>query len=94
MAYYGPIGPAVQHISAVMEQELLTQIAPGSLVHTTRIGRGFLSCTAYNLARKGDVPFIITANHHPHGNGTCYREYRRLYRGADAVIALGQHGGG
>lgn len=58
MVYYVPIGPAVQHISAVMEQEVPMQIAPGSLVHTTRIGRGFLSRTGHNLARKGDSPFV------------------------------------
>jgi len=52
MVYHGLIGPAVQHISAFMEQKLLPKIAPGSLVHATRIRREFLSRAACNLAPK------------------------------------------
>jgi hypothetical protein len=52
MVYHGLIGPAVQHISAFMEQKLLPKIAPGSLVHATRLRREFLSRAACNLAPK------------------------------------------
>jgi glycosyltransferase involved in cell wall biosynthesis len=91
VTYYGSMSPAVRHISAFMEQKLLSKITPGSLVHATRIGREFLSRAACNVARKWNVPFVITANHHPRWNGPLYREYTRLYREADAVIALSNH---
>ncbi len=52
MVYHGLIGPAVQHISAFMEQKLLPKIAPGSLVHATRIRPEFLSRAACNFAPK------------------------------------------
>jgi hypothetical protein len=42
-----------------------------------------------------DLPtFVIIANHHAHWSGTYYPEYKRLYREADADIALSQRSGG
>jgi hypothetical protein len=52
MVYHGLIGPPVQHISAFMEQKLLSKIAPGSLVHTTRIRREFVSRAAVQSCAK------------------------------------------
>jgi glycosyltransferase involved in cell wall biosynthesis len=54
----------------------------------TRIGREFLARAALNFARRRDIPFIITPNHHPRWRGPLYREYDKIYCEADAVIAL------
>jgi hypothetical protein len=82
MTYYALMSPAVRNISAFMEQKLLSKTAPGSLVHATRIGREFFSRAACNVARKWNVLFVITANHHPRWNSPLYQEYTRLHQEA------------
>jgi glycosyltransferase involved in cell wall biosynthesis len=60
------------------------------LVHNVRIGREGLSFASLQVARKYDVPFVFTPVHHPRWVGWRYREFLRLYRLADRVIALTQ----
>ncbi len=91
LGYYGAMGTSVKHISSIIEHKLREHTSPPSLIHSTRIGREFLSRAACNLAAKQDIPFLISANHHPRWSGPLYREQTRIYGDADAVIALCEH---
>ena len=77
-------------IAEVIRPYFLHAAGEPSLVHVSRIGREFLARTALNFARRKDIPFVLTPNHHPKWHGWLYREYDRIYRAADAVIALTQ----
>ncbi len=63
-------------------------VGPVDLVHNGRIGREGLSFASLSLARKRGVPFVLTPVHHPRWGTWLHRHYQRLYRDADAVIAL------
>ncbi len=59
-----------------------------SVVHATRIGREFLVRTALDFAHRHQLPFVLTPVHHPRWRGYFYREYDKIYREADAILAL------
>lgn len=88
LAYYAAMGPAVRQISRLVSGEIPWPAQPPSLVHVSRVGREFLAVAVLNYARRHGVPFILTPNHHPRWHGHLYREYDKVYRQADAVIAL------
>lgn len=88
LGYYAMIGPAARKISACMLPYIEEMAASPQLVHATRNGREFISRAALELARKRDIPFVLTPNHHPRWKGYLYREYERIYREADALFAL------
>jgi glycosyltransferase involved in cell wall biosynthesis len=88
LSYYALIGPAVRRISACMLPYVENLAGAPSLVHATRNGREFLARTALSFARKHNIPFVLTANHHPRWKGFFYREYNKIYREADALFAL------
>ena len=88
LGYYALIGPAARKISAHMLPYLEEMAKGPQLVHGTRIGREFISRAALDFARKFDIPFVLTPNHHPRWKGYLYREYDRIYREADALFAL------
>jgi glycosyltransferase involved in cell wall biosynthesis len=72
-----------------MLEQHLVQFANGlDIIHNVRIGREPLSYASYQLARKKGIPFIFTPLHHPRWSGWLHRYYHRLYRDADALIAL------
>lgn len=58
------------------------------LVHAFRIGREPFNFAALEVARRRDIPFILTPHHHPRWGTLLHRHYHRLYRAADGVIAL------
>ncbi len=58
------------------------------LVHALRIGCEFLPEVALRYCRRHDLPFVITALHHPGWVGNKFRHYDRIFRAASAVIAL------
>lgn len=61
------------------------------LVHAVRLGREHLAVAAFRDARRRGVPFVLTPNHHPRWSGRRPDPvWRRLYRSADAVVALTQ----
>lgn len=88
LLYYGFMGISVRRISRL----IAPYVEPGrdvpSIVHATRNGREFLARAALDNARRRGIPFVLTPNHHPRWNGMLYREYKRIYREADALIAL------
>jgi glycosyltransferase involved in cell wall biosynthesis len=52
------------------------------------MGAEFLPAAALAHSRRLGVPFVITALYHPDWTGRKHRHYERIYRAADAVIAL------
>lgn len=88
LVYYSVIPAAVAAISGRMAPSFRTLSGHPDIVHASRIGREFIARTALDLARRRDIPFVLTPNHHPRWEGRLYREWDRIYREADAVIAL------
>jgi glycosyltransferase involved in cell wall biosynthesis len=82
------MGLSVRRLAALIGRELSRIPVSPSLVHASRIGREFLAQAALDLARRRQVPFVLTPNHHPRWHGLLYRQYDKIYRAADAVLAL------
>lgn len=87
-AYYVCMGLATKRISRRMLPYFEKLDPPPSIVHVTRNGREFLAQAALDYARCHGIPFVLTPNHHPRWKGFLYREYDRIYREADALVAL------
>jgi len=88
MAYYIAQRPALRRIAAALADQVRPWAARADLVHNCRIGREGLSFASLAVAREKDLPFVLTPVHHPRWGGWLHRHYHRLYRQADAVIAL------
>jgi len=88
--YYAAKGIAIDRISDVLLHKLVPLTDGVELVHNGRIGREGLSYASLKLARRLGVPFVFTPFHHPRWVGWNYKHYIRLYREADAVLALTQ----
>jgi glycosyltransferase involved in cell wall biosynthesis len=88
LSYYGLISPAVRKLSGYMLPYVENLAGVPSLVHATRNGREFLARASLNFARKRNIPFVLTTNHHTRWKGFLYREYKKIYREADALFAL------
>lgn len=88
LGYYLLMGPAVRTIAGFLEEFMERRVEVPSLVHATRIGREFIARAALDFARRHRIPFVLTPNHHPRWKGPLYREYGRIYREADALVAL------
>lgn len=87
-AYYALPGPALRRIAEALAREIVPWADSADLIHNCRIGREGLSAASLAVARRKGVPFVLTAVHHPRWGGWLHRHYHRLYRAADAVIAL------
>lgn len=87
-AYYILQQPAISRISDALASEIAPLAVGVDLIHNVRIGREGLSYASLNLARRHDIPFVFTPVHHPRWGSWWHRSYHRLYRQADAVIAL------
>lgn len=90
LGYYLLKGPAIDRISRQFLGHLEPLARDVDLIHNGRVGREGLSFASLRLARRLDVPFVLTPFHHPRWVGWNYRHYLRLYREADGVIALTQ----
>jgi glycosyltransferase involved in cell wall biosynthesis len=86
--YYPLMSLALPKIADILESYLTNYAQDKDLIHNVRIGREGLSYASYNLAKKLDIPFVLTPVHHPRWVGWRYREYIKLYQLADAVITL------
>jgi glycosyltransferase involved in cell wall biosynthesis len=86
-AYYGMITTACRHLARYTQERIEEFPYTPALIHATRIGREFMARAALDIARKRNIPFVITCNHHPRWKGRLYVEYDKIYREADAVIA-------
>jgi len=87
-AYYAAQSAALGRIATAFAAELAPWAATADVVHNCRIGREGLSYASLKVARDRGVPFVLTPVHHPRWGGWLHRHYHRLYRLADAVIAL------
>jgi glycosyltransferase involved in cell wall biosynthesis len=86
---YYPLMPwAVDQIGKILVGSLTSFVSSADLIHNVRIGREGLSYASWQLAKRWDVPFVLTPVHHPRWRGWRYRVYDKIYRQADAVIAL------
>ncbi len=91
VALYYPLKDiAVPGIARILGRRLAPLCGQPDIIHNGRIGREGISYASWQLARKLDVPFVLTPVHHPRWVGWFYHAYIRLYREADAVIALTQ----
>lgn len=85
-------GLAIDKISSIILQAFEDQwlISP-DVVHNCRIGREGISFASLKYARTKNIPFVLTPVHHPRWSGWFHRYYHKLYKQADAVIALTEH---
>lgn len=88
LTYYLFMNWAVGRIAASLCPYLECYATSVDLIHNVRIGREGLSVASLKTARRFNIPFILTPVHHPRWTGWKYREYLKLYRQANAVIAL------
>lgn len=88
LAYYPLQRWALPRLAAALTGQVTPFAARADLVHNCRIGREGLSYASLAVARARGVPFVFTPLHHPRWGGWLHRHYHRLYREADAVIAL------
>lgn len=88
--YYPLMGVALPPIAQVIVEQLEPLAKASDLIHNARIGREGLTCASLQVARRQDIPFVFTPVHHPRWVGWRYREYLKVYRQADALIALTQ----
>lgn len=88
--YYPCMPWAVKRLAGRLYPYLEPYVRAADLVHNVRIGREVLSYASLKLARKYDIPFVLTPVHHPRWTGWRYRVYLALYRQADGVFALTQ----
>ena len=86
--YYPLMGICLPEIAKVLERHLAAWVPNPEIIHNIRIGREPFSYASYSLAKKNDIPFVLTPLHHPRWSGWLHRYYLDLYRKADAVIAL------
>jgi glycosyltransferase involved in cell wall biosynthesis len=88
LIYYLLTDVALPPIAACLEPHLYLYAAQSDLVHNIRIGREALSYASLHVARRCDIPFVLTPVHHPRWVGWRYRAYNKLYRMADVILAL------
>ena len=86
--YYPLMSVALPRLAKVITDYLDYFARNADLIHNVRIGREGLTYASWKVARKRDIPFILTPVHHPRWVGWLYKEYNKLYKEADAVIAL------
>lgn len=86
--YYPLMDVSLPPIAAALRRHLEPLAHDVAIVHNIRIGREGLSQASLDLARGRRVPFVLTPVHHPRWVGWRYRVYLRIYREADAVVAL------
>ena len=86
--YYGLEGSAISKIGGTLFNRLDAVVEDVDIVNNGRIGRAPLSYASRSLARKRQVPFFLTAYHHPRWHGWFHRHFASLYRRSDGVIAL------
>jgi glycosyltransferase involved in cell wall biosynthesis len=86
--YWAAQGPAIERISRVVADRFVDLAESADLIHNCRIGREPLTAASLELARRRDIPFVLSPVHHPRWGTWLHRHYHRLYRAADAIVAL------
>jgi glycosyltransferase involved in cell wall biosynthesis len=86
--YYAFMDKTIPHIASFFERSIYPLAREFELIHNVRIGREPISYASFTVAKKLDIPFILTPVHHPRWHSWRHRAYINLYRNADAVISL------
>ena len=86
--YYPFMSAVLPPMAGMISRQLAPYAAKADLIHSVRIGREGLSYASHQLAHTHNIPFVLTPVHHPRWVGWRYREYNKLYRTADALLAL------
>lgn len=86
--YYPLMSVALPRVSSCIHNHILPYAEKADLIHNMRIGREGISYASLKTARDRNIPFVLTPVHHPRWIGWRYKEYHKLYRQANAVIAL------
>ncbi len=90
LGYYAIKSLAIDKIANSYYCKIEPPARTADLIHNVRIGREPLSFASLQTARKLDIPFVFVPYHHPRWVGWNYRQFLKLYRQADALIALTQ----
>ncbi len=88
VGYWAAQGTAIERISRVVAGRFADLAETADLIHNCRIGREPLTAASLALARRRDIPFVLSPVHHPRWGSWLHRHYHRLYRAADAIVAL------
>lgn len=86
--YYVVKSLAINRIAAAFIPKIEQRARQAELIHNVRIGREPLSVASLHVARRLNIPFVLTPYHHPRWVGWNYRDYHKLYCQADALLAL------
>jgi glycosyltransferase involved in cell wall biosynthesis len=88
LLYYPLQGVALRQVARLLAGKIRNLNFQPDLVHNIRIGREGLSYASLQIARERGVPFVFSPLHHPRWGTWLHRYYHKLYRDADALIAL------
>ena len=87
-AYHLPGSPAPDQMGRLLAPHLEAAVEGAKIVHNVFMGREAFSVGLLEAARKRDQAFVFTPLRHQRPLGWSSPAFRRLYREADAVIAL------
>jgi glycosyltransferase involved in cell wall biosynthesis len=86
-SYYALVPLAADRLARLIEPEVNRLVEPAHvLIHNHRIGREFLALASLNVARRHDLPFVLTPHHHPKWSGYRYSGWLKVYRSADVLL--------
>lgn len=88
IGYYAVMKPSIDNLATIIQRQLEPYAEGVEIIHNIRVGREPISFASFNSARKAGIPFVFSPLHHPRWGGWRHRYYHRLYREADALIAL------
>lgn len=88
IGYYPLMKPSIGFLSGMLKRHLHPSSTGIEILHNIRIGREPLSYASFSLAQEMEIPFVFSPLHHPRWGGWLHRFFHRLYREADALLAL------
>ena len=86
--YHLPYSPAPTIMGRLLAPQLVSVAAGAGIMHNFFMGREAFSFGLMEAAASAGVPFVFTPLRHERPLGWSSGAFRRIYRGADALIAL------
>ena len=86
--YHLPYSPAPTIMGRLLAPQLTSVAAGAGIMHNFFMGREAFSFGLMEAAASAGVPFVFTPLRHERPLGWSSGAFRRIYRGADALIAL------
>lgn len=94
LAAYPPamraVAPTLTAAYASAARDLVARHEP-DVLHLSRVGREWMYQAVVRAARARGIPYVLTANHHPHWTRPWHWWWWELYRRAAAVLVLSDH---